>query len=196
MKGYGEYKKTGADYAPQIPNHWNTAQLREVFIERKEKNTGRRNENILSVVKNIGVILYSQKGNVGNKCSEDIERYSIVYEDDIVINSMNVIIGSVGRSRYSGVLSPVYYILKNRDPYKNNTRYFEFLFRMVELQKELTKYGKGILAHRMRISMDSFKSLLFPSPPREEQDQIVRYLDAKVGKINKLIKIKQQQIRP
>lgn len=33
-----------------------------------------------------------------------------------------------------------------------------------------------------------------PIPPHEEQDQIVRYLDAKVGKINKLIKIKQQQI--
>ncbi len=33
-----------------------------------------------------------------------------------------------------------------------------------------------------------------PIPPREEQDQIVRYLDAKVGKINQLIRIKQQQI--
>ena len=38
------------------------------------------------------------------------------------------------------------------------------------------------------------KSILLPVPPREEQDQIVRFLDWKVSSINRLIGVKQKQI--
>ena len=38
------------------------------------------------------------------------------------------------------------------------------------------------------------KSILLPVPPRDEQDQIVRFLDWKVSSINKLISIKWRQI--
>ncbi|NLB33667.1 MAG: restriction endonuclease subunit S [Tissierellia bacterium] len=145
-------------------------------------------------MRNKGVIPYSEKGNIGNKHSEDIERYNLVYEDDIVMNSMNVIIGSVGRSRYNGALSPVYYVLKNINYEDVNVKYYENVFRMTSLQRELTKYGKGILAHRMRIPMELLKNLELPLPPKEEQDQIVRYLDSKLSQINKFIKAKKKQI--
>ena len=39
------------------------------------------------------------------------------------------------------------------------------------------------------------KSILLPVPPREEQDQIVRFLDWKVSSINKLINIKKKEIK-
>ena len=38
------------------------------------------------------------------------------------------------------------------------------------------------------------KTILLPVPPREEQDQIVRYLDWQVSKINRLIAAKRKQI--
>lgn len=38
------------------------------------------------------------------------------------------------------------------------------------------------------------KSILLPVPPRTEQDQIVRYLDWQVSKINRLIAAKRKQI--
>ena len=47
---------------------------------------------------------------------------------------------------------------------------------------------------RMRISMDYLGNVLLPVPPREEQDQIVQFLDWKVSGINKLIAVKQKQI--
>ena len=62
------------------------------------------------------MILYEEKGDIGNKASGDISRYSIVRKGDIVLNSMNVIIGSVGLSAFEGVLSPVYYVLKPLAP--------------------------------------------------------------------------------
>lgn len=194
MKPYEEYQNSQANYIGVYPSHWELTKLRFIFQERKEKNGDKKEKNILSVMRNKGVIPYSEKGNVGNKHSEDIGRYNLVCEDDIVMNSMNVIIGSVGRSRYNGVLSPVYYVLKNRNYEDVNVKYYENVFRMTSLQRELTKYGKGILAHRMRIPMELLKNLELTLPPKEEQDQIVRYLDSKLSRINKFIKAKKKQI--
>lgn len=47
---------------------------------------------------------------------------------------------------------------------------------------------------RMRISMDYLGNVLLPVPPRDEQDQIIHFLDWKVSSINKLIGVKQRQI--
>lgn len=194
LKPYMKYSNSDAEYIGKFPSHWTTTKLRYVFEERKEKNNGRKTDNILSVMKNRGVIPYSEKGNVGNKHSEDIERYNLVYENDIVMNCMNVIIGSVGRSKYFGALSPVYYVFKNRDFERNNVEYYEFVFSMTSLQRELTKYGKGILAHRMRVPIEMLKNLELPKPPVDEQDQIVRYLKYKLAKINKFISLKKRLI--
>ncbi|MSS43403.1 restriction endonuclease subunit S [Anaerosalibacter bizertensis] len=194
FKPYEEYKESEIDYIGQYPIHWEITKLRFIFEERKEKNYGNREKNILSVVKDIGVIPYSEKGNVGNKHSEDIERYKIVYKNDIVMNSMNVIIGSVGRSQYEGVLSPIYYVLKIRDKEKFNVIYYENIFRMTSLQRELTKYGKGILAHRMRIPMNLLKNLELPLPPKEEQDKIADFLDHNLAKIDKFVELTERQI--
>ena len=177
-----------------LPERWENAKLRQVFKERKEKNTGKKSSYILSVMKNKGVLPYAEKGNVGNKHAEDIERYSVVHIDDIVMNSMNVIIGSVGRSNYHGVLSPVYYVLFVMDNKRCTVRYYDYVFQMTAFQSELTKYGNGILAHRMRIPMEKLKNVILPLPPLNEQDQIVRYLDWKVSRINKLINAKRRQI--
>ena len=47
---------------------------------------------------------------------------------------------------------------------------------------------------RMRISMDYLGNVNLPIPPRDEQDQIVRYLDWQVSKINRLIAAKRKQV--
>ena len=46
----------------------------------------------------------------------------------------------------------------------------------------------------MRISMDYLGNVPLPVPPRAEQDQIVRYLDWQVSKINRLIAVKKGQL--
>lgn len=58
-----------------------------------------------------GVILYDEKGDVGNRAKEDLSKYKLAFKEDIVMNSMNVIIGSVNKSPYDGVVSPVYHVL-------------------------------------------------------------------------------------
>lgn len=45
---------------------------------------------------------------------------------------------------------------------------------------------------RMRISMNALGNVLLPIPHRQEQDQIVRYLDWQTSKINRLIDAKKK----
>jgi type I restriction enzyme S subunit len=113
--------------------------------------------------------------------------------DDIVVNCMNVIIGSVGRSRYTGCLSPVYYVLTRRSE-ADNPRYLAAIFSTKPFHESLVRIGNGILAHRMRIPMELLKCEPFPLPPPDEQAAMVRFLDWANGRLERAIRAKRQVI--
>ena len=98
---YPSYQDSDVMWFGEIPSHWNMYPIKHLFSERNERNKD-GNTNYLSIVKDKGVILYSEKGNVGNKTSDRPENYKMVYVNDIVINSMNITIGSVGKSIHNG----------------------------------------------------------------------------------------------
>ncbi len=194
LKPYPKMKPSGVPWLGDVPEHWEVKRIGAVFCERGETNEKYEITEVLSVLKDIGVILYSEKGQIGNKKSEDIGRYKIVRPDDLVVNCMNVIIGSVGRSRYTGCLSPVYYVLKRRKS-ENLPRYLELVFQHKSFQQSLVRIGNGILAHRMRIPMEKLKAELFPLPPLPEQAAIVRYLDYMDRRIRRYIRAKGKLIK-
>lgn len=194
MKGYAKYVEVESRWAKYIPESWTFSNIAEVFIERKENNNPIKTMDILSLTNTRGVIPYKEKGNIGNKAKEDLTGYRLAYPGDIVFNSMNAVIGSVGLSKYFGAVSPVYYMLYLRDTAKNNIRFFDYVFQDRVFQSGLNGLGNGILEIRMRIPMSKLKYVGVPVPPRTEQDQIVRYLDWQVSKINRLIAAKRKQI--
>jgi type I restriction enzyme, S subunit len=171
----------------RLPSHWGVMPLFALFVERGETNDGYKTSNVLSVLKDVGVINYEDKGDIGNKKSEDIERYKIVHVGDIVVNSMNVIIGSVGVSREYGSLSPVYIVLKPRNSGNLDVRYYGYVFSSRDFQRWLTRIGYGILAHRMRIPIDNLKREQMPFPPRDEQTKIADFLDHETAEMSALI---------
>ena len=193
LKPYTEYKDSGLPWLGKVPAHWEIKRLGSVFAERGETNELREVTEILSVLKDRGVIPYSEKGRIGNKASDDIGRYKIVRPDDLVVNCMNVIIGSLGRSRFTGCLSPVYYVLRRRDE-KHDPRYLELVFQNKQFHESLIRIGNGILAHRMRIPMEKLKSELIPLPPPAEQAAIVRFLDWANGRLERAIRAKRKVI--
>ena len=193
LKPYPEYKDSGALWFGDVPRHWGVKRLGSVFGERGETNDKYEVKEVLSVLKDIGVIPYSEKGRIGNKMSEDIGRYKIVRPDDLVVNCMNVIIGSVGRSRFTGCLSPVYYVFKRRQS-ENLPRYLELVFQHKSFQRSLVRIGNGILAHRMRIPMEKLKAELFPLPRPAEQAAIVQFLDWANSRLDRAIRAKRKVI--
>lgn len=191
---YSEYKGSGIEWIGDIPSHWELQPIRAIYEERKESNKGSKTENILSVMKDIGVIPYDEKGDVGNKKSEDIERYNIVHPGDLVLNKMNVIIGSLGISDFYGALSPVYIILFPRNPRRNDRRYLGYLFKVPTFFKGLRRIASGILEIRESINRNEFKKLNLPLPPLKEQQRIADFLDQKTAGIDEAIVKKQQLI--
>ncbi|MGB8265989.1 MAG: restriction endonuclease subunit S [Candidatus Velthaea sp.] len=181
-------KDSGVEWIGEIPAHWFLLPLFALAEERGETNELYVTNNVLSLLKDIGVINYEDKGAIGNKKSEDVGRYKIVNPGDLVINSMNVIIGSVGISSEFGCLSPVYIVLKSRKDFSTDMPFIELLFQTRTFQRWLTRIGYGILAHRMRIPMSNLKREVLPVPPENEREGIISFVSSETAKIVALVK--------
>lgn len=179
-------KDSGVEWIGEIPEDWEVQNLKSILEERNEMNNPIKTESILSLTNDRGVIPYSEKGDIGNKSKEDLTKYKLVYPNDIVVNSMNVIIGSVGLSDYFGATSPVYYMLYPRN-YKDSVKYYTYLFQTKEFQSKLVGYGNGIMEHRMRIPMMNLNKVHLPYPDSLEQKSIADFLDKKTEEIDNII---------
>lgn len=183
-------KDSGVEWIGEIPGEWKVERLQWHLKEINRINNPIETDYILSLNNKTGVIPYEERDNMGNKAKEDCSQYKIAYPDTLVMNSMNVIIGSVGISRYYGCISPVYYVFKAND--KTELRYIDYIFKIERFQKEFRKYANGILEIRLRISVHDTLRRLIPIPDFKEQCRIADFLDKKSKKIDIMI-IKQQE---
>ena len=188
-----EMKDSGIEWIGEIPADWNIKRVKAVLCERNESNNPIQTDEILSLTNDRGVIPYEEKGDVGNKSKEDLTGYKLAYPGDIVLNSMNVFIGSVGLSSYFGCVSPVYYMLYPRNK-NDSVSFFNYLFQTKELQTKLHGYGNGIMEIRMRIQMSKLNSVQLPVPPSDVQHKIAAYLDCKCSQIDAIIARQQEVI--
>lgn len=190
MKAYSEYKDSGVEWLGDIPKHWEVAPCRAIVENVANKNEDGAITNYLSLMANIGIIRYEDKGDIGNKKPDDLSKCKIVRKGNLVINSMNYAIGSYGISPYDGICSPVYIVLKTKTQRANN-RYTFWLFDNKPMQKHFALLGNGILEHRAAIKWDDIKPQHIAIPPINEQKIIAQFLDHETARIDKLIAEKQ-----
>lgn len=189
-------KDSGIQWLGEYPATWSLKKIKYCLQERIEKNNPVRTTEILSLTAKQGVIPYDQKEGGGNKPKEDVSAYRLAYPGDIVMNSMNILSGSVGLSQYFGCVSPVYYMLRPWDT-KEDVRYYNYIFQTTMFQRSLYGLGNGILIKesgngklntiRMRIPMDKFGGLFIPVASPDEQSRIADFLDAKCTEIDALV---------
>ncbi|MDD2247843.1 MAG: restriction endonuclease subunit S, partial [Proteiniphilum sp.] len=119
-------------------------------------------------------------------------KYKLVAPNDIVYNKMRMWQGAVGVSNDRGIVSPAYIVLKPRGDI--NHRYYHFLLRTPGYIEESHRNSYGICDDQLSLRYEDFKGMQNIIPPKDEQDQIVRYLDSKLSKANKFINTKKKQI--
>jgi len=169
---------------------WATVPLRKLITPNNRHN--RPELPLLSVVRDKGVIKRNlDRSDNHNVIPEDLSNYKVVSEGQFVINKMKAWQGSCGVSPYEGIVSPAYYVF---DLKIDNPRFFNYAIRSRIFIDEFNRISTGIRVDQWDLSLLKLKYLLFPLPPRDEQDQIVRFLDWKVSRINKLINAKRRQI--
>ena len=185
-------KDSGISWIGEIPEHWEVKRVASFLHERKEKYNGDETLGILSLLKGIGIIPYEDKGNIGNKAKEDLSTYKITRKGDVVVNCMNVIIGSSGITDYDGYISPAYYSFIPIE--KNMATLYKHWLSLPQMQGAIRCMAKGILEIRLRVSSQQLLSMKIPYPPSDEQQSIVSYIEEKCQKIDKLASELQSEI--
>ena len=196
-------KDSGIEWIGAIPDDWELKKIKYILKSRNENNKPIKSKNILSLTAKQGVVPLAEKEGGGNKPKADFTGYKLTYPGDIVMNSMNILSGSVGLSRCFGCVSPVYYMLR---PYniKYDVRFFNYIFQTTVFQRSLIGLGNGILIKesdngnlntiRMRIPLDKLGNLYLPVANGEEQKKIADFLDNKCDKIEEIKSTLTQEI--
>ena len=187
------YSKDNLAWLGTIPDHWQVSKLRQVLSPFSEKN--HPDMPLLSVVREKGVIIRNveSKEENHNYVPDDLSNYKLVKQGQFTMNKMKAWQGSYGVSKYDGIVSPAYFVFNfkcdiNRD-------FFNAAIRSKAYVSYFGQASDGIRVGQWDLSMARMKDIPFLVPPREEQDQIVRFLDWKVSSINRLINIKQEPLR-
>lgn len=180
------------EWIGEVPDGWHLNRIQNCLQEIKVKNVPIQTTQVLSLVKDKGVMLYEEKGNQGNKAKEDVSEYKLAYPNTLIVNSMNILIGAVGVSGYFGCVSPVYYVFKEKED--SDIRFINYIFNTREFQKELRKYANGILEIRLRVSASDIFKRLIAIPSKVIQKKIADFLDAKCKEIDDLVCEIEEQI--
>lgn len=183
---YEKYKQTGTKWITSIPVSWDMQKIGSLFAQRKQKVSDKDFAPI-SVTKN-GIL--PQLATAAK--TDDGDNRKKVCVGDFVINSRSDRKGSCGVSDLEGSVSLINIVLQPREQLSG--RYAHYLLRNHLFSEEYYRNGRGIVADLWTTRYSEMKTIFLPVPPRAEQDQIVRYLDWQVSKINRLIAAKRKQI--
>lgn len=173
------------------PARWPRMRGKRLFQEVDERSqTG--DEELLSVSHITGITPRSQK-NVTMFEAESLVGYKKCKVGDIAANTMWTWQGAIGVSRYDGVVSPAYNVYRQKAGFYH-PGYLDLLLRESKLVDVYHSLSTGVRASRLRLYPDVFLTIDFPVPPRDEQEQIVRFLDWKIGAIDYLLSIKEETL--
>ena len=188
MKKYDKYKQAEeAVWYDSIPISWTSTKMREVFSERREKVSDKDYPPLsvgkMGVVPQLDTAVKTDNG----------DNRKLIRKGDFAINSRSDRKGSGGMSNYDGSASLIITVLKPH--HELNVNFYHYLLRNHYFSEEFYRNGKGLVSDLWTTKWEEMRNIYIPIPSRDEQDQIVRYLDWQVSKINHLIHSYQKQIK-
>jgi type I restriction enzyme S subunit len=188
MKAYSHHRPLDELWLTSIPAHWQSRKIKHLFSERAEK--GYPDEPLLVASQSMGVVPKSIYGNRTVEATKDLHNLKLVQIGDFVI-SLRSFQGGIEYAYYKGIISPAYTVMVPNTLISSG--YFRFVAKS-RLFIELLQMCVTGIREGQNIDYRKLKEHLIPVPPRDEQDQIVRFLDWKVSRINKLINAKRRQV--
>jgi type I restriction enzyme, S subunit len=181
---YTKYKNSGVEWLGDVPQHWELRRVRRLF-EIKKRIAGELGYDVLSITQQ-GIKVKDLERNDG-QLSMDYSKYQFVEIGDFAMNHMDLLTGYVDISPVRGVTSPDYRVFAAREPDASFQRYFLYLFQFGYHNKIFYAFGQGSSQlGRWRLPTDQFNDLVFPVPPKHEQQAVAYFLDRETAKIDAL----------
>ena len=188
MKRYEAYKPTSVEWYPAIPQGWEWRYLFQIAHEQTIKKPVDEMYPVMTL--SYGEIKRKKNTEAGLVPS-NYDSYQMLYKGNIVLRLIDLQNDHTslrtGLVKETGIITSAYTCIMPTE----NPAYIQYLLHSYDTKKVFYGYGGGV---RQSIGFKDIRHLRVPVPPREEQDQIVRYLDWQVSKINRLIAAKRKEI--
>lgn len=188
LKPYEEYKEVDLPWLERIPSHWDQRKIKYLFEERVEK--GYSDETLLAATQTKGVVPKDMYENRTVVAQKDLHLLKLVKKGDFVI-SLRSFQGGIEYAYYQGIISPAYTIMIPRNEIAYG--FFKHLGKS-RLFIELLKLCVTGIREGQNIDYNVLKNSMISLPPKDEQDQIAKFLDNSLSKIDRFITAKKKQI--
>lgn len=186
-------KDSGIDWIGNIPKHWQVKRLKYVLEERNERSkTGE--EPLFMVSQVYGLVVRADYHEKAEVASSNIDN-KVVYENDLVFNKLKAHLGVFFKSsiQYKGLVSPDYAVY-NCKAHIENAKYLELLFRNPKYIEQFIIRATGIVEGLIRLYTGDLFDIAVPVAPKQEQRDILKFIESQSKAFDNAIKIQKQQI--
>jgi type I restriction enzyme S subunit len=152
---------------------WTTASGAAVF-EQVSNKTSNGSLPVLAITQEHGAIPRELIDYHVTVTEQSLDGYKIVEVGDFII-SLRSFQGGIEYSRYRGICSPAYIVLRARSHYSKE--YFRHFFKTERLIQALNRNLEGIRDGKM-VSWTQFSQLILPIPGPNEQKKIAECLSS------------------
>lgn len=186
------YKPSGFDWIGDMPSHWTLERLGAVLTAVSERN--RPDLPLLSITREQGVIerdIEDQDSN-HNFIPDDLSGYKVLREGQFGMNKMKAWQGSYGVSAHTGIVSPAYFIFdftRGVDP-----EFFNIAIRSRLYVSYFGSASDGVRIGQWDLNQSRMRQIPVLLPPLSEQRSISKFLREKCAKVDRAVRIKEEQI--
>jgi len=183
---HAEVKPANAPWIEEIPAHWDERPFYAVAKERRTKNIGMKEDNLLSL--SYGNIVRKDINTPNGLLPESFETYQIVEPDDVVFrltdlqNDKRSLRSAICPER--GIITSAYLAVRSEGVLPG---FMNYLMRAYDVQKVFYSMGGGM---RQSLGFEDLRRMSVVAPDRDEQAAIVALLDRETGVIDGLIEKK------
>ena len=186
-----QMKDSGIKYVGKIPSTWELHPVYYYFGERKVKNYALNEQNLLSL--SYGKIIRKDINTNGGLLPASFNTYNVVEPGDIIIRPTDLQNDKrslrTGLVTEHGIITSAYIDLMPKGDI--NSEYFHYLLHSFDVMKVFYNMGNGV---RQGLNYSEFSKLMIFAPSKEEQDEIVKYLNDKCSVIEETILLKKEQL--
>lgn len=187
-----ELHDSGIEWIGIAPSSWKVAYLSSVLSERKHKNVGMQEDNLLSL--SYGNVKQKDINTNDGLLPESFEGYNIIEVGDIVLRLTDLQNDHrslrTGLCRERGIITSAYCTLKLNSK-EDDPRFLRYYLHCFDLCKGFYGMGAGV---RQGLNFDGIRKIEMLLPAPAEQTAISDYLDAQMEKVDALIANQQAQI--
>lgn len=178
-------KPSGVQWIGDVPSEWKLGKVKNRFYSTKTIVGDKVDDYERLALTLGGVIRRSKEANDGLQ-PEKFDGYQILKENELVfklIDLANVSTSRVGLSPYTGIVSPAYIVLHDRQ--NGCPRYAEYYFLSMWMHEVFNHLGgDGV---RSSLNAKDLLNVPFPLISEAEQQAIADFLDDRCSKIDEII---------